>query len=982
MKSRNLLLVLLFLTLIIGSPSRGAKAGADPIRSGTWKQTTAAEFRAGSLTDVMVEDKKGGELVLAPGAAYGVYVSSLFQAPFSFNALGAFWEAQEPTGSSIRLWVRSSADGRTWSQWLPFGEVDQMRGYGKTAADLVFTSGSYIQYRGEFTRSDLRLAPRLEEITINYIDSSPGPTLDQARATARVSAVSLGVPQPAIISRAGWGADESYRFYGGTEVWPPIYAPVRVAINHHTVTANDDPNPAATVRAIYYYHAVTLGWGDIGYNYLVDRFGNIYEGRYGGDDVAGGHAYDHNTGSVGTAALGTYASQEVSPQLLNSVANLLAWVSYRKGINPMGYTYFIDKTVPNVMGHQDVNLTSCPGATYYEQMPSLRSLIWNRLPPYGQAWVGHRTPTQLSKGQTITVAVTLRNSGTLTWTAGGDKPFRLGYKWYDSSGREYTQVPSVEYHTSLPVDVAPGQEVTISARLIVPQITGAYTLKWDMVQESVTWFSQVAGGNPTLDVTVQVTEAGYRAAWGSHNTPPRMAPGETVTVTMGITNTGAITWTASGSYPFHLGYHWYDQTGAQYVQSFSDDHRTSLPRDIGPGQGVTLNALLTAPRSSGPYRLKWDMVQELVTWFADRGSPTLDVDVQVSTYSVGWGSHNTPPGMTPGQTVTVTVGMTNTGAITWTASGSYPFHLGYHWYDQTGAQYVQPPADDQRTSLPRDIGPGQGVTLNALLTAPRSAGTYRLKWDMVQELVTWFANQGSPTLDVDIRVLTTSLKTAPSELTYTAPAGSGVMSQTLSLWSEGGGTFTWTATVTPTQWLSIAPSQGQLPATVTVMADATGLRAGIRRGQVAFTALAPVSDILTATLPVTLTLTLPPPTLDVYPSSPTLPVTGTWDVITRPFYLQGDGMASWAAAVSPTSWLRVEPPSGTLPGGFTLIIDPSRLTLGKHRGQVQMRGKVADKEVVTRTVSVALDVVRSPLRLFLPISGEPIFRVWPWIIGP
>ena len=88
--------------------------------------------------------------------------------------------------------------------------------------------------------------------------------------------------------------------------WDPEYVPVKKIIVHHTVTSNSDPDPAATVRSIYYYHAVSLGWGDIGYNFLIDRQGRIYEGRYGGNAVVGGHALTWNYGSVGIAALGNY----------------------------------------------------------------------------------------------------------------------------------------------------------------------------------------------------------------------------------------------------------------------------------------------------------------------------------------------------------------------------------------------------------------------------------------------------------------------------------------------------------------------------------------------------------------------------------------------------------------------------------------------------------------------------------------------------
>src|SRR5439155_21711364 len=128
------------------------------------------------------------------------------------------------------------------------------------------------------------------------------------------------VPQPAVIPRSGWGADESLRFdSSGKEIWPPTFWPIQKLIVHHTATQNNDPNPAATIRSIYYYHAVTQGWGDIGYNFLIDEAGNVYEGRHSrdyafgesptgedlnGNGVTGAHAQGDNSGTVEIALLG------------------------------------------------------------------------------------------------------------------------------------------------------------------------------------------------------------------------------------------------------------------------------------------------------------------------------------------------------------------------------------------------------------------------------------------------------------------------------------------------------------------------------------------------------------------------------------------------------------------------------------------------------------------------------------------------------
>ena len=87
------------------------------------------------------------------------------------------------------------------------------------------------------------------------------------------------------LSRAGWGADESLRFEpDGTEKFPTAFFDVQTLTVHHTVTANSDPDPAATVRAIYFFQCITEDFGDIGYHLLIDQAGTVYEGRYSGPD--------------------------------------------------------------------------------------------------------------------------------------------------------------------------------------------------------------------------------------------------------------------------------------------------------------------------------------------------------------------------------------------------------------------------------------------------------------------------------------------------------------------------------------------------------------------------------------------------------------------------------------------------------------------------------------------------------------------------
>jgi hypothetical protein len=380
------------LCTLVASPAGGRPAahGVLPAtgrtRAGEWRET-ATEFGRGVSERMQVGDEG---LALAPGAAVGSYTSAPYASDFTFNAVGLRWQAPIPclTGNvsgqadvpaeaSLRVLVRASgddrlsqptaalttgcdnlSDGHDWSPWQDVPELEDGRAARDadwTWGDLVVLGGRWLQYRLELVASSTAEAPLVRAVTLVYIDSSAGPSTAQAVASARVSADGP-VPRPAIIPRAGWGADESLRFDpDGNELWPPEYATARKIIVHHTVTVPNastpyDPNPAATVRAVYYYHAVTNGWGDVGYNFLVDQYGHIYEGRFGGDDeassrltsrnggrddasdVVGGHAFCYNRGSVGLAALGSYGNtpQAIVPSaaLLEGLRQVSTWKAY------------------------------------------------------------------------------------------------------------------------------------------------------------------------------------------------------------------------------------------------------------------------------------------------------------------------------------------------------------------------------------------------------------------------------------------------------------------------------------------------------------------------------------------------------------------------------------------------------------------------------------------------------------------------------
>src|SRR5436190_4916048 len=190
---------------------------------------------------------------------------------------------------------------------------------------------------------------------------------------------------PPVISRAAWRADESIRRAA------PRYAPgIRYALVHHTAGSNSytASQSAAIVRGIEVYHVKGNGWNDIGYNFLVDRYGQVFEGRFGGVDrnVIGAHAEGFNTGSVGVAVLGTYGSAAPPAAAQTALANLLAWrldvahvdplgtLTWQSGGNPcfqLGTPVFLRA----ISGHRDTGFTSCPGNALYARLRTIASQV-------------------------------------------------------------------------------------------------------------------------------------------------------------------------------------------------------------------------------------------------------------------------------------------------------------------------------------------------------------------------------------------------------------------------------------------------------------------------------------------------------------------------------------------------------------------------------------------------------------------------------
>jgi uncharacterized protein with LGFP repeats len=211
------------------------------------------------------------------------------------------------------------------------------------------------------------------------------------------SAVTVPGQPPNIISRAQWGADESMR------CGKPFYDNgIRAAIVHHTAGSNDyaAQDSAGIVRSIYEYHARTLGWCDIAYNALVDKYGQVFEGRAGGIDkpVEGSHTGGFNRNTWGVAMLGDFDTVPPTPIQLRTMARLIGWRLGIDHVDPRGtvalpsaggeFTKFptgATPTLPTIFTNRDVGPTDCPGNAAYALMDQIRDIAARFNQPLGPA---------------------------------------------------------------------------------------------------------------------------------------------------------------------------------------------------------------------------------------------------------------------------------------------------------------------------------------------------------------------------------------------------------------------------------------------------------------------------------------------------------------------------------------------------------------------------------------------------------------------
>jgi uncharacterized protein with LGFP repeats len=360
-------------------------------------------------------DRKRTEIVSKPEKVSG------------YTAVGVTWShGTQLADDQIKVMVRTRTDG-TWSGWTPIqyheehapdpqraegkharpgtdpllvGDVDEVQAkavttYGEIPADVTMA----VVEPGDSKDTDLEEpaidTSELDSAKLNQSDETVSKdTAEQALESSDGDiALQAGsyTPKPQIYSRAQWGANERMRDKSSLH-----YYEVHAGFVHHTVNANNytrDQVPGI-IRSIYAYHTQSKGWSDIGYNFLVDRFGRIWEGRYGGVDrpVVGAHTLGYNDYSFAMSAIGNFETAQPTSAMITAYGRLFAWKLSLHGVSASDTSQKVGpKYFKAINGHRDAGSTACPGRYLYAKIPQIRTLAAQ----YQADWSGRDRTTDV-----------------------------------------------------------------------------------------------------------------------------------------------------------------------------------------------------------------------------------------------------------------------------------------------------------------------------------------------------------------------------------------------------------------------------------------------------------------------------------------------------------------------------------------------------------------------------------------------------------
>lgn len=583
-------------------------------------------------------------------------------------------------------------------------------------------------------------------LELHFINTSPGET---ATISPRMVAQSWdfadfeanGID---IITRSEWGADESLR-YASEEaeeeeidedeveyyqtyadeldiekvvkkdgknylIWPYQYPnKIRKIIVHHTAGTGNLDDPAAAMRGIYYYHTVSRGWGDIGYNFVIDTKGRIYEGRAGGDMVVGAHASLANTGSVGISVMGDYHTEmQVPTAVQESLTKLVTYLTQKYDINPLGVESFRGMSLPNIIGHRDVGSTACPGDRLYAKLPAIRQAVagnvidWASGSEYSFMISGKLPYLDINPTQSKSVAIKLKNTGKNTW--------RTGTKLVpiDANNEVTATISASEL---LEPEVSPNEVGTFMTTVQAGIKSGIQTVNLSLQINGEDLTVQqfpipVRVAQPTFDYTL------VKATWPK----TQIKAGETTRAILAVKNTSNFTWTKRGETEIRVStldpgrrslFIAEDSSAKRKADdeiSFDPTKLASMFEEkVAPGDNAHFEIDFTAPEKFGEFIERFTLQAPRMSWFPDKGMRfVLNVVPPQAKAEITKAPTQTSFDAMPGERVSLKFELRNTGDLVWDTS-KVEFVSENDYIPVTDTFYASPVELGKKTSFTVEI---------------------------------------------------------------------------------------------------------------------------------------------------------------------------------------------------------------------------------------------------------------------------------------
>ncbi len=349
-------------------------------------------------------------------------------APFTLAALSWDVAAAQPHHLELRV-----LEGGTWGAWFDLAVDTTPSPDGRVATEPFIADGSTsLQTRVGADAAVTGL--RVDLVAVDVAADVTSTSLARPSAPSAAPATATGSElRPAIVTRARWGANEKRTDQVSSSTW------LKAMYVHHTAGPNtySRSRAKAVVRSIWAFHTKGRGWPDIGYQFLVDRFGTVYEGRRGAIAglPVGAQAGGFNASTIGVAVMGDFTRATPPRRVVDAVVDVLAWQAHRWGVDPRGKVRLrtasstgskprwskgrLTPALPVIRGHRDTNHTACPGARLYAKLPAIRRAVDTKV---ARAERRHGpTPAQLPAPRVAPLArsaapVSLGAKVALTWS--------------------------------------------------------------------------------------------------------------------------------------------------------------------------------------------------------------------------------------------------------------------------------------------------------------------------------------------------------------------------------------------------------------------------------------------------------------------------------------------------------------------------------------------------------------------------------------